>query len=448
MSPRFFRGEWLVPRDAEYDAARQVFNRRVDARPEVIARCVGTSDVVTALAYAREHGLPVDVRSTGSTFSLTARRGVVIDLSQMRGVQILPEQRIARVQGGIRGGDLQVEATQYALAGVTGVASMTGAGLMLSGGIGLLAPRVGYASDNILAVELVTAAGEIVTASPDDNADLFWGVCGSTGNFGVVTALEVRLHPVPPLVSVGMMSWSLDNIDAPVRALRERDWASDDLCLIGILGSASLGGRGGLDLLVCHTGPAEQARAGLEHLRSFGAPEQDSVTTMPFRDASFLFDDDFPPMRATIDEQPVDAFTDELVDALVAEIGEPAGGGARFVELVPRLGAFERPPELPNALRESAHAPSWGIGPGCWWEDVSEDADHDRWVEQVVQTVRRVGPANDRRHPGGVGVALDAEGVARMYGDRFDRLRDLTRTWDPDNVFSGSHNIPPAADSS
>jgi FAD/FMN-containing dehydrogenase len=445
MTPSFFRGQWLVPGHPDYDAVRQVFNRRVDAHPEVIARCAGVADVVAALAYARERGTRVDVRCTGVTFGgLTAGSGVVIDLSLMRGIQILPEERIARVQGGIRGGDLQIEAAVHGLAGVAGAVSMTGVGAWLAGGIGLLAPRAGYSSDNILGVELVTAAGEVVTASAEENPDLFWAVRGSTGNFGVVTALEVQLHEIPPLVHGGMMSWSLDNLDGAVRALRDRDWASDDLCLIGVLSAASLGGAGGLDIVLCHSGPAEQARADLERLRSFGAPDHEKVSAMPFRDLTFLFDDGYLPMRATIDEQSVGAFSDELVHALVDKIREPAGGGARFVELVPRAGALGRAPRLPSALRERAEAPTWGIGPGCWWEDATEDGGHDVWVQEVINIVRRVGPVSGCEHPGSVGVARDQEGVRRLYGDRFDRLRELKRRWDPGNVFAGSHNIPPA----
>jgi FAD/FMN-containing dehydrogenase len=444
-APAFFRGGWIEPGHPGYAAAWPVFNQRVDAGPEVIARCAGTSDVVSALAYARQHGLRVEVRCTGLTFGRPAGgRRLVIDLSLMRGIQILPEQRIARIQGGVCGGDLQIEAALHGLGGATGALSMPGVGLMLAGGIGLLSPRVGYASDNIVSVELVTAAGEVVTASPEQNPDLFWAVRGSAGNFGVVTALEVRLHEVPSLVHAGMMSWSLDNLGAPVRALREWDWASDDLCLIGVLGSASLEGQGGLDLIVCHSGPADNARADLDHLRSFGAPDEESIEAIPFRDLHFRYADAYPPMRATMNEQTVGAFSDELVDALVTKVREPAGGGARFVEFVAHSGALGRAPELPSALRESAEEPTWGIGPGCWWEDEAEDANHDKWVQDVIDTIRRIGPATAHPHPNAVGVALDVDGVRRMYGDRFDRLRNLKRRWDPDNVFAGSHNIPPA----
>ena len=444
-TPAYFRGTWIEPGDPGYEAGHLVFNQRVDAQPKVIARCAGVSDVVAAIVHARDHGLKVDVRSGGCNLGgLTAGGGMVVDLSLMRSVQILPQQRIARLQGGVRGGDLQIEATVHGLAGPTGAVSLTGIGLMLAGGIGLLAPRIGYASDNILAVELATATGEVVKASPDTNPDLFWAVRGSTGNFGVVTGLEVRLHEIPPLVHMGMMSWPLDRLDGPMRALSDPDWASDDLSLIGLLSSASTEADGGLDIVVCHSGTDEVAGADLQRLRSFGAPEADTVRPMPFREASFLYDDLFGPMRATMDDQPVGGLGPELVQALVEKILEPAGGGLHTIEIVPLRGALARAPEFPSALRETAQEPGVGLSPAAWWENASEDHSQDRWVAEVTEIIRRIGPTTEGQHPSAVGVTLDLCGVQRMYGERIDRLRQLKHRWDPDNLFRGAHNIQPA----
>ena len=445
-APAFFRGQWLEAGESGYENALPVFNKRADLRPEVVARCAGTADVVAALACARERELTVAVRATGCTFGLPAQdTGLLIDLSLMRGIQILPKRRIARIQGGIRGGELQIEAGLHGLAAATGALSGTGVGLMLAGGIGHLSPRIGFASDNIVAVELVTADGEVVTATAEKNPDLFWAVRGSAGNFGVVTALEVELHDVPPVVRGGSFSWSLDKLGGGVGVLRSLwDWASDELSVIGILSSASCEGRGGLDLFVCHSGPEDQAVADLERFRSVGSPDREEVFEMPFRDLHFALDEAFPSMRATINEQAVTELSDDLIDRLVAAIGEPAGGGAHFVEIVLRRGALGRAPERPSALREAAEEPTWSLGPGCWWEDASEDDLHDRWVQAVIADIRRLGPAVDRAHPNSIGVALDREGVAAIYGNRFERLRSLKRRWDQENVFRGSHNIPPA----
>ena len=444
--PAFFRGVWAQPGHPEYEVARWAYNQRVDARPGVIARCAGVADVVAAIGRARGLGLALRVRSAGYTFVDRAADGeMVIDLSPMRAVQILPERRIARIQGGVRTGDLQCEAAVHGLGGVTGVLSGSGVGLMLGGGIGALSPRAGYASDNILAVELVTATGEVVAASPEEDPDLFWAVRGSTGNFGVVTALDVRLHDVPRVVWGGAMSWSADDLAAGIEALRTSlDWASDNLSLIGVLSSASLAGGPGLDVVVCHSGSGEQARAELDRLRSFGPPNADTVTEVSFRDLHFRHDDLFPPMRTTLDDQPVSVLGDELVAALVAAVSRPAGEAAHIVEIVPHAGALGRRPAFAGALHEAAYGPIWNVSPGGYWQSESEDSVHDQWVQDVLAAVRRIGPTVDGRHPNAVGVALDAAGVERMYGGAFARLRELKLRWDPDNMFPGVHTIPSA----
>jgi FAD/FMN-containing dehydrogenase len=444
--PAFFRGEWIETGHPGYDAARKVFNQRVDPRPRVVARCAGVADVVAAVRHARQLGLRIDVRSTGYNLGgLAAGDEMVIDLSPMRGVQVLPEQRIARIQGGVRGGDLQTEGAPHGLGAATGALSGTGVGLMLGGGVGHLAARAGYATDNILSIELVTADGEVVTASPDENPELFWAVRGSTGNFGVVTALEVRMHEVPPLVHLASMSWSLDNLAGGIEALRTSwDWASDDCNLIAEMGVTSLEGRGGLDIFLTHVGSEDDARADIERLRSFGAPDEQEVNVMPFRDAHFALDDYYPPCRTAMNEQPVTEFGDELLEDFVARVREPAGGGRRGIEMFPRLGALQRPPEFPSALRETGEEPTWMVVPGCWWEDASEDAAHLEWIDAVGEDIRRIGPVADRARPNTVTRALDLEGLHWLYGDRLARLRELKRRWDPDNAFRGSHNIPPA----
>jgi FAD/FMN-containing dehydrogenase len=446
--PRFFRGSWTEPDQAGYEEARGVFNQRVDPRPKVIARCAGVADVVAAVRFARDADLRVDVRSTGYNLGgLGAGGEMVVDLSTMRGVQVLPEQRIARIQGGVRGGDLQTEAAPHGLGAATGALSGTGVGLMLGGGVGHLAARAGYATDNILSVEQVTADGNVVTATPDENPDLFWAARGSTGNFGVVTALEVRLHEVPPLVHLAAMSWSLDNLAGPMEALRSAwDWASDDCNLIAEMGVTALEGRGGLDVFITHVGPENAARADIERLRSSGAPDHEEVSVMPFRDVHFALDDFYPPCRTAMDEQPVTALGDELLEAFVARVRETAGGGRRGIEMFPRLGALQRAPELPSALRETGEEPTWMVVPGCWWDDASEDESHLTWIDAVNEDIRRIGPVADRARPNTVTRPLDLEGLRWLYADRLPRLRELKRRWDPDNVFRGSHNIPPATD--
>jgi FAD/FMN-containing dehydrogenase len=444
--PSPFRGVWLEPGHPDYDAACPAFNRRADIRPAVIARCLGRSDVAAAVRHARESGLRIDIRSAGvSVGGLSPGNGMLIDLGLMRAVQVFPDRRVARIEGGVRGGDLQLEAAEHGLAGCTGALSGTGVGLMLGAGIGHLSPRAGYALDNIVSVEVVLATGEVVVASSDENADLFWAVRGAQGTFGVVTALEVRLHEVPPFVHAGRMAWSLDNLARGIELLRA-SWAWDDaLSLLPFIGGTSFDRRGGLELIACHSGPEAQARSDIERLLALSNPDEQSIAPMRFADLHFMFDDWWSPMRNATSQQPVVGFGDELVEALVSSIREPAGGGARLVETIPLRGALGRPPAYPSALRETAEEePSWSLITGSWWESPSEDQMQVQWVDDVVDMIQRSGEAVERRDPSTVGTVLDPASIARMYGDRFDRLRGLKREWDPENLFVGGHNIPPA----
>lgn len=446
-APTFFRGEWLKPGSPDYDAALPVWNQRIDGRPAVIARCAGVADVVAAVDRARELGLHIDVRSGRCNTGRSASDGMVVDLSPMRGVQILPERRVARVQGGVRGGDLQIEAAVHGLGAVTGASSASGIGFILGGGFGHMTARFGWGSDNVLGIEMVTAAGEVVVASPDENPDLFWAVPGSTGNFGVVTGLELQLHEVPPLVHAGILTWSLGDLDAGFDALRGSwDWMPDELNLIGLLSGPTSEGPGGLAVFACHVGSAEQARADFERLRSYGSP-QGSIDATSLRDLHFVNDELFPPVRSMTDEAPVGAMHDELIDALVGRLREGGGSsGARSVEIFPRRGAPGRPPRYPSAFREGTEDPSWSVFPGCYWEDEAEDELYARWIQETCEVIRGIGPNSDHFHPNSIGTRLEPERVGKIYGDRFGRLRDLKREWDPENLFSGSHNIPPATD--
>ena len=362
----------------------------------------------------------------------------------MRGVEIVPERRIVRVQGGVRGGDVQAEGARHGLGAVTGALSGTGVGLMLGGGFGHLSPRAGYAADNILSLEVVTASGEVVVASPDENSDLFWAMRGSLGNFGVVTALELQLHDVPALVYGGTMTWSLDQAGRVVEAIRAVWEGSDHLSLVPFLSNSSLEGRGGLEMFVCHTGTAAEARVDIERIRAIVTPDEQSLEMTPFADIHFQYDDWFPSMRGITIQQAVTNIGDDMSEALINHIRQSAGGGTRVIELLPLRGALGRPPRFPSALRETAETPTWSLLTGCWWESSSEDSQHETWARDVVADIQRIGPTAERRDPGTHGIPVDPAGVAQMYGDRFDRLREVKRRWDPHNLFVGAPNIPPA----
>jgi FAD/FMN-containing dehydrogenase len=219
------RGEVIVPRDQGYDAARQVWNGMIDRKPALIARCAGVGDVLTAVRFARSQDLLLAVRGGGHNFPGfgTCDGGMVIDLSPMKGIRVDPTARTARAQGGALWGELDHETQAFGLATTGGLVSTTGiAGFTLGGGIGWLMRKHGMTVDNLLAADLVTANGELVTASADQNPELLWGLRGGGGNFGVVTSFEYRLHQVGPILAGGAAFWPIDRAEEVLRFYR--DW--------------------------------------------------------------------------------------------------------------------------------------------------------------------------------------------------------------------------------
>lgn len=210
--PKLFRGEWLTPGSPAHDNQRRVFNARFDRRPAIMARCAGPADVISAIRFARDNELPLAVRGGGMHMAGFASidAGLLLDLSLMRAVRVDPSSRVAECSGGTLGGDLLVQAAPFGLAGVTSVLSKTGlAGLTPHGGVGYLSPRAGWACDNVLAVDVVTADGRCLTASSTEYPDLFWAMCGAGSNFGVTTSMTARLHPMAKSICTGTYVWAL-----------------------------------------------------------------------------------------------------------------------------------------------------------------------------------------------------------------------------------------------
>src|ERR671934_1807404 len=222
------RGELVRPDDPAYDDHRRIWNGSISRRPALIARCTGVADVITAVRFARQKGLEVAVRSGGHSFPglSVADDALLIDLGPMKGIRVDPEGRTARAQAGVLLGELDRETQQFGLAVPAGIVTHTGlAGLTLGGGIGWLMRKYGLTIDQLLAVDLVTAEGELVTASEDVNPDLFWGMRGAGANFGIVTEFEFRLHPVGPTVLAGPVFWPMEESQRVLRFYR--DWIAE-----------------------------------------------------------------------------------------------------------------------------------------------------------------------------------------------------------------------------
>ena len=283
------QGEVLTPENPHYDEVRSIWNAMIDRRPGLILRCAGAADVVQAVNFARKHRLLLAVRGAGHNIAGNAvcDGGLLVDLSAMKSVSVQPDSRTARVEPGVTLGEFDAATQAFGLATPTGINSTTGvAGLTLGGGFGWLSRKYGMTIDNLLAADVVTANGELVSASAEDHPDLFWGIRGGGGNFGVVTSFEFRLHPVGPQVLSGLI---VHPFSAATSALQfYRDFtarASDDLSVWVVMRKApprpflpeEVHGTGILAFAVLYSGDMEQGEKEVEELRRFGSPIADAV---------------------------------------------------------------------------------------------------------------------------------------------------------------------------
>ena len=322
-----FRGHVVRPGDPEYDVHRKIWNGSFDKHPAVIVRCAGVSDVIAAVNLGRASGLPVSVRSGGHSFPglSVADDALMIDLSPMKGVRVDPEQRTARVQGGVLLGELDRETQAFGLAVPSGIVTHTGvAGLTLGGGIGWIQRKYGLSVDQLVSVDLVTADGKFVKASADENADLFWGVRGGGGNFGIVTEFEFRCVPLGTQVLAGPVFWPMEKSGEVLRFYR--DWvaeAPDELMTIVIHRKApplpivpeELHGKPVVMVVCCWAGDLEEGEKFIRPLREFGPPVADVCVPKPYLAHQAMLDPSFVPGRWYYFKSfDVAELTDEIID--------------------------------------------------------------------------------------------------------------------------------------
>ena len=292
-------GAVLLPDAAGYDAARRVHNGLIDRRPAIIVQCRGTADAQAAVRAAREHGFEIAVRGGGHNVAGNAMcdGGVVIDLSQMRAVQVDPKARRVRAQGGTTWGDYNRETQLHGLATTGGVVSTTGiGGLTLGGGLGWLMGSHGLAVDNLRSATLVNAAGEVVQASDDDSPDLFWAIRGGGGNFGVATWLEYDAHPVGPIVTGGLVAHPFSAARDVLRFYRDVTATLPDEFTIfaGLIHAPDGSGAKLAAIFVCHIGDLDAGARAVEPIKRFGTPVMDVIGPMPYSVVNTLFDAGFP----------------------------------------------------------------------------------------------------------------------------------------------------------
>ncbi len=448
---RHFRGELIRPGDPQYDAARRIWNGAIDRHPALVACCTGVADVQAAVRFARERDLLVALRGGGHNVAGTAvcDGGVVIDLSPMKGMWVDPAARTARAQPGLLWGEFDREAQAFGLGTPGGIITHTGiAGLTLGGGLGWLMRRHGLTADNLLSADVVTADGEFLRTSAGEHADLFWGLRGGGGNFGVVTSFEYRLHPVGPIVLAGV-------ILHPAARARDvlgfyRDYiasAPDELTTIVVLRMAppapflppGVHGQPVVVIGACYAGPVEEGERAVAPLRRFGDPLVDLIRPTPYVSHQGLFDPTAPHgLGYYWKSEYVPSLSDALIDTFAAHawrVVTPESytiifhlGGAVGRE-DPEGSAFED--------RRAAHA----VNIDAVWSEPARAPACIAWTRDFWEAVRPY--STGRVYVNFLGEE-GQDRVRRAYGEaKYERLQVLKRKYDPTNFFRLNQNIRP-----
>jgi FAD/FMN-containing dehydrogenase len=445
------RGQVLQPGDDGYDGARRVWNAMIDRHPALIVRCVGAADVLDAVAFARAHDLVVAVRGGGHNVAgnATCDGGMVIDLSPMKSLRVDPARRVARAAPGLTWGEFDHETQAFGLALTGGIQSTTGiAGFTLGGGFGYLARKHGLTCDNLLSADVVTAEGRFVTASADENADLFWGLRGGGGNFGVVTSFEFRLFPLGPVLG-GLLIYPATSATAVLRFYRDFvATAPDELFTIPILTTAPaapyvpahLHGKPVLYVAVCYSGDPAAGERVVQPLRAFGPPDADLLEIKPYREVQTLLDAANPSGRHNYwKAEYLTGYSDAAIETIVAFAARAPSPYCKV--LIPQLqGAIGRVGREETAYSHR-QAPIL-LNINAMWTDPASSDEQIAWARDFWAAMQPFSA-------GGVYVNfLNNEGEERVRAAydvaTYERLAALKQKYDPTNFFRLNQNIKPA----
>ena len=436
------RGQLLSPGDEGYDGARKLWNGMFDRRPALIARCAGAADVIRAVSFARDNRLAVAVRGGGHSFPghSVCDGGLVIDLSAMKAIRVDPRTRIARAQAGVKWIEFDHETQAFGLATTGGTDGDTGiAGLTLGGGLGWLSSKYGLTVDNLVSADVVTADGRLLTASATENQDLFWGLRGGSGNFGVVTSFEYQLHAVGPTILGGMVAYPLGRAKEVLRFYRQFAKAAPDDVTTYAGFVTPPGGETVAALFCCYCGPLDKGEEVIRPLRSLGSPVQDLLGPMPYVAQQRLFDGAFPAgsyyyakagSLADLTDEAIEVFAEYVAtkpSPLSGVLVQTVCGAASRVESDATAFPHRRLPYAPVIVSQ--------------WLDAATSEKNVGWARDFW---RALGPlagggvyVNDLSHD-------DADRVRTAYGTNYERLAALKKAYDPDNLFRLNPNITPA----
>ena len=441
-----FTGQLLRPGDAGYDEARKVHNGLIDKRPALIARCRGLADIADAVKMARDRKLEVAVRGGGHNVAgrATIDSGLMIDLSLLKGIHVDPKARTARAQGGLTWNEFNRETQLHGLATTGGVVSTTGiAGLTLGGGLGWLIGKHALALDSLLSVDLVLADGRILTASKDDNADLFWALRGGGGNFGVAASFEYRLHLVGPIVTGGLIAYPFSAAWDVLRFFRDVTASLPDEFTVfaGLIHAPDGSGMKLVALVVCHCGPLGAGETAAQPIKKFGVPAMDVIGPMPYSQVNAMLDAAYP--RGALNywkSNFLSSLSDDAIRTMIdcfAKCPTPMGQLLleHFHGAVTRVGVADT--AFPH------RAPGYNLLVLSEWMNPNDNNACIAWARDSYTAMQPF--MGSGRYVNYLGDDEPGDPVAAAYGPNHRRLQQVKAKYDPQNFFHVNQNIRPQA---
>ena len=436
-----FKDKILFEGDVEYDSARQIWNGMIDRKPALIAQCLDKEDIIQAVKFARKNELLVSVRGGGHNVSGNAvcNGGIMIDLSLMKKVEVDTEKKVAHVEMGATWGDFDKATQQFGLSTTGGLITTTGvAGLTLGGGVGWLVRKCGLSCDNLIEAEIITADGNIVKASLQENPDLLWGIRGGGGNFGIVSSITLRLHEVSTVIG-GMIIHTRDKSKEAIQFYREfMKTAPEELTLY----TALLTSPEGIPIVAfigCYCGDIEKGEAVMKPLHEFGTPVADLIQPIPYLQMQSMLDAGFPKgNRYYWKSGFLKELSDDVIDVIVSHMeSNPSPGSATILEMYGGVASHE--PEGGSAYphRQS----EFDLVIISNWPDKQEDDKNIHWTRNIWEALQPY--LSHKAYVNALGVE-GADRVKEAYGDNYQKLAELKRKYDPDNFFRMNQNIPPA----
>lgn len=447
------RGPVFTPGDTGYEDSRTVWNAMIDRRPALVVRCLGTGDVIECVRFARANDLLLCIKGGGHNIAglATADGALMLDMSLMRGVWVDPRRRIAHAQAGCLLGDVDRETQLHGLATVLGFVSATGiAGLTLGGGFGYLTRRWGWTTDNVVGMDVVTADARSVRASAEENADLFWGLCGGGGNFGVVTGIDYALHPVGPEIVGGAVAWPATDAPSVLEFYRTfAEHAPPELTLVMLMRRAppapwlpqDVHGKPIVMVLACYSGNVAEGEKIVAPIKAFRHPVADVLVRRPYTQMQSLIDATQPKGRRYYwKSEYLPRIEPDLCRKLIAHAADIRSPHS-IVALFQIGGALNRIDAGRSATgnRDACYV----VNLAGSWERPGDDTLNIAWAREAWSDITPFSTGGS--YINFLTEDESPERIAAALGKSLDRLGEVKTAWDPQNVFRTNRNIPPAA---